>query len=72
MATRIAKLGKSSWDAGAVIYESVSMSAFVPIFRNTADAQEFLDWLREEGRIGELWEVNDCKLFQEYGAIPKL
>lgn len=39
-------------DDGAVLYCSVTMWAFGPVFSGSIEAQEFLDWLgREDPRV---------------------
>jgi len=40
----------SSDEDGAVIYDSVSMTAFGPVFEDQDEADEFLTWLHVDAR----------------------
>ena len=50
----------SPTDSYAVIYCSVSMTAFGPVFSDAFEAEEFLEWLPEDARRYSSNEL-DCK-----------
>jgi hypothetical protein len=53
-----------NFDGEAAIYDSVSMTAFGPIFKDTEQAEAFLKWLVVDAR-----RVEECDLMGKYSEF---